>query len=319
MTQKKFIQLASIAVAFVWMFCITFAVAYKISEKNKTKLPVNQQTVITTGVVYTTTATTTVKTTATTSNPFAASPTLSLPQSTQPIPSEQLTAALSTEQSTTEAPASSVPTEKTEIINAYINGINALKNTQNFSMTKNDTLNVTITDVQMSGGSALKNTVMEYANSLVTPPPPESYTFVEGKDAATGETPNSTIAPLNVAAQVNPDAVTEATATKNADGGYTVNLTLQPETQTMYTPAPNLSTMVEVIDTSALLPDGATMTALDISYAPSSVSAVFDSQGRIVSIEHKLTSTGSGSGKMIINVTMTMEGTYTSKYNITYN
>ena len=87
----------------------------------------------------------------------------------------------------------------------------------------------------------------------------------------------------------------------------------------MYSAAPNLSTMVEVIDTSALLPSGATMTELNIDYAPSVVKAVFDSQGRVTSIEHKLTSKGGGSGKMIINVSMTMEGTYTSNYTINYN
>ena len=215
--------------------------------------------------------------------------------------------------------AKSVPKKKNDIINAYVNGVNALKNTQNFSMSKVDTLNVNITDVQMTGGSALKNTVMEFANSIIAPPEPESYTFIGGTDAATGETPNSTIAPLNTAAQCSPDAVTKAEASPVSGGGYTVELTLIPETQTMYAPAPNLSTMVEVIDAASLLPSGATMSELNIDYAPSTVKAVFDSQGRITSIEHKLTSKGGGTGKMIISVKMSMEGNYTSSYTINYN
>ena len=186
-------------------------------------------------------------------------------------------------------------------------------------MNKNDTLNVTITDVQMTGGSALQSAVMSFANNLIAPPPPESYTFTGGVDTATGETPNSTIAPLNKAAQVDINAVTDAQAYPNADGGYTVTLTLQAETQTLYSPAPNLSTMVEVIDVQTLLPSGATLSESTIIYQPSTITAVFDSQNRIVSMEHKLVSQGGGTGKMIIEVTMQMEGTYTSNYTITYN
>ncbi len=313
MTQKKFLQLACIAVASVWVFCITFAIAYTVRSKSVYKAPVSQQTPITTGVVNipsSTAPSTTVPTTAFVPDVFTA------PSTSAPV-SEVPTATPSATETTTEK--SKVPKEKTDIINAYINGVNLLKQTQNFSMQKNDTLNVVITDVQMTGGNALKNAVMDFANGLIAPPEPESYTFIGGYDAATGETPNSTVAPLNKAAQVNYDAVTEATVAPTVDGGYTVSLTLQPETQTMYAEAPNLSTMVEVIDPSALLPSGATMTELSINYQPSVIKATFDSQNRIVAMEHKLTSQGSGSGKMVISVKMTMEGTYTSNYTITYN
>ena len=324
MTQKKFIQLAGIVVSSVWVFCITFAIAYTVRSRSDEHIAVQGNEQISTGVVITTTkAPTTKPTTETTQNIFGPSPTLptaseiTLPTATPILPSESSAAKTTTE--TTEKEDSSVPKKTNDIINTYINGVNALKNTQDFSMKKVDTLNVNITDVQITGGSALKNTVMEFANNLIAPPEPESYTFVGGTDSATGATPNSTIAPLNVAAQCNPDAVTNATATPSSDGGYTVTLTLKPETQTMYSPAPNLSTMVEVIDVSSLLPSGATMSELNIDYAPSTIKAVFDSQGRIMSMEHKLTSKGGGTGKMIVSVQMTMEGTYTSNYTINYN
>ena len=319
MTQKKFFQLAGIVVASVWVFCITFAIAYTVKSRPRKSAPVDNSIQITTGIVVP--PSTTVTTTAPTTNPFTApsqsleSPTLpTSSESTQPhiTPSENST-------TTTEQTENSVPQNKNEIIDSYINGINALKNTQDFSMNKVDTLNVNITDVQITGGSALKNTVMEYANSLIAPPEPESYSFIGGTDVVTGETPNSTIAPLNVPAQCSPDAITEATATPDDDGGYTVKLTIAPETQTMYTEAPNLSTMVEVIDVSTLIPSGATMTELNIEYAPTTIEAKFDSQGRIISIEHILTSKGGGTGKMIVSVKMTMEGTYSSKYTINYN
>ncbi len=321
MTQKKFLQIAGITVACVWVFCITFAIAYTIKSRPSENLPVNKNEEISTGVVNL--PSTTVPTAPSTTNPFTA-PSQSLESPTLPTATQPSGTVISPSQGTdltqtTKSEESKVPKKKNDIINAYVNGINALKSSQNFSMNKVDTLNVNITDVQMTGGSVLKNTVMEFANNLIAPPEPESYTFIGGTDAATGETPNSTIAPLNVAAQVSPDAVTEATASATPDGGYTVSLTLQPESQTMYSAAPNLSTMVEVIDVSTLIPSGATMTELNISYAPTTIKAVFDSQGRIISIEHNLTSKGGGSGKMIVNVTMAMEGTYTSNYTIKYN
>lgn len=328
MTQKKFIQLAGIVVASVWVFCITFAIAYTIRNRPDSHIAVQGNEQITTGIITTTEPPTTKPTTGTTEDIFGPSPTrpissgvtlptlsdITVPSVAPTTPSES-----TTKETATEKEEGSVPKKRNDIIDAYVNGINALKNEQNFSMQKVDSLNVNITDVQMTGGAALKNTVMEFANNLIAPPEPESYTFIGGTDAATGATPNSTIAPLNVAAQCNPDAVTEATATPSSDGGYKVTLTLKPESQTMYSPAPNLSTMVEVIEVSSLLPSGATMSELNIDYAPSVVSAVFDSQGRITSIEHKLTSKGSGTGKMVINVKMTMEGTYTSNYTINYN
>ena len=47
-----------------------------------------------------------------------------------------------------------------------------------------------------------------------------------------------------------------------------------------------------------------------------------DSQGRIVSMQHKLVSQGGGGGKVTfppMNASMTMHGDYTSDYTITYN
>lgn len=316
MTQKKFFQLAGIVVVAVWVFCITFAVAYKLQNPTtNTNAPVTNPPATTTTSPYQNTASPLSgllsSSQPTTDSVFGVSPTASGNQSlTSPtIPTSA--------QPTTQA--GNAPQEKGEIINAYINGVNQLKNTQNFSMSKNDTLNVTITDVQISGGSAFKSAVMAFANNMIAPPPPESYTFIGGTDAITGETPNSTIAPLNKAAQVDINAVTSATSSPTADGGYTVTLTIQPENQTMYEPAPNLSTMVEVIDVQSLLPANATLSDVNISYAPSTITAVFDSQNRIVSIEHKLESKGGGTGKMIVEATMTMEGNYTSNYYITYN
>ncbi len=311
MTEKKFLQIAGIIVAFVWVFCGTFAIALTVQRKSQQKIPVTAPPATTT-------------TTPAQQGVFATYPTtaaLSIPSSApQPTtaPVEMNTTVTPTTAATTQATTTqnilTVPQGKEEIVAAYINGVNTLKNTPNFVMNKNDTLNITIDEI--TGGSLVES----FANTLIPSPTPESYTFIGGVDSAKNATPNSTIAPLNTAARVDVNAVTSAVAQQNADGGYTVQLVIQPEVQTYTTPAPNLSTLVQVIDASSLLPSGAKIQEMTVNYEPSTITAVFDSQNRIVSMQHILVSQGGGSGSMLgITASMTMHGDYTSDYTIHYN
>ncbi len=310
MTQKKFFQIAVIVVAFVWVFCGTFAIAITVQRNSEKNIPVTNPPATTT--------------TAPTTNPqdiFGVSPNT---QPTYNIPTSQSPSVTGTSSAPTEAPTtqpttaqvSSVPQGKEAIVTAYINGVNNLKNTPNFLLNKNDTLNIEIDEI--TGGSLVESV----AGSLIPKPAPESYTFLGGVDAASGKTPNQVIAPLNVAAKVDINAVTNAVSQQNADGGYTVQLTIKEEQQSLTTPAPNLSTMVQVIDITSLIPSGFTLTEVNINYSPSTITAVFDSQNRIVSMQHKLVSQGGGGGKLSlppITASMTMHGDYTSDYTISYN
>lgn len=315
MTQKKFLQIAAIAVGFVWVFCATFAIAITVQRKSEKEIPVTNPLATTT--------------TMPTTNPmdiFGTSPntpvynTTSPLNSTSPAPVTPTTQAptQAATQPSTQAQPSAVPQGKDAIVAAYVNGVNQLKNTPNFLLNKNDKLDIEIDEI--TGGSAIESV----AKTLIPKPEPESYTFLGGVDAATGKTPNQAIAPLNVAAKVDINAVTNAAAQQNADGGYTVQLTIKEEQQTLTAAAPNLSTMVEVIDIQSLIPDGFTLEAVNINYSPSTITAVFDSQGRIVSMQHVLVSQGGGSGTakvLVANIpaSMTMHGTFTSDYTIIYN
>lgn len=311
MTEKKFLQIAGIAVAFVWVFCATFAIALTVQRKSQQKIPVTAPPATTTttpaqqqGIFATYPTTAALTTLPTTTQPTTAPANIN---TTTPIVE-------STTQPTTTQKFQTVPQGKQEIVAAYINGVNTLKNTQNFTMNKNDSLNITIDEI--TGGSAVE----AFANSLIPSPPPENYTFIGGVDSATNATPNSTIAPLNTAARVDVNAVTSAVSQQNADGGYTVQLVIQSEVQTLNAPAPNLSTMVQVIDAASLLPSGATIQEMTVNYEPSTITAVFDNQNRIVSMQHKLISQGGGKGSMLlITATMSMHGDYTSDYTINYN
>lgn len=318
MTQKKFFQLAVMVVGFVWVFCGTFAVALTVQRRSNKNVPVTVPV-------------------ATTSSPasqqgiFATYPTSGTPVTTSQMPainqSQQSTGAslpVSTESTTlaplvtttepSTVPRVAVPQDKNEIITAYINGINTLKSTPNFVLNKNDTLNISIDEI--TGGSMAQS----FANTMIPKPVPENYSFVNGIDETSGKTPNEVIAPLNVQARVDPNAVTNAVAQANADGGYTVQLTIKEEIQTNTSPAPNLSTMVQIIDTSSFLPSGAKIQEMTVNYAPSTITASFDNLNRIVSMQHVLVSEGGGTGSMLgFTASMKMHGDYTSDYTISYN
>lgn len=313
MTQKKFFQIAAIIVGFVWVFCGTFAIAITVQRKSDKAIPVTNPL-----------ATTTTTPAANAQSIFGTSPNTlpnyntTVPTASSPLPTAGTTqpATQPTTQPTTQSTASSVPQGKDAIVAAYINGVNTLKSTSNFLLNKNDTLNIEIDEI--TGGSLVESV----AGSLIPKPQPESYTFLGGVDATSGMTPNQVIAPLNVPANVDINAVTNAVSQQNADGGYTVQLTLQAEQQTLTSPAPNLSTMVEVIDITSLIPNGFSLTEVTVNYSPSTITAVFDSQNRIVSMQHKLVSQGGGAGKVAfppISASMTMHGDYTSDYTISYN
>lgn len=310
MTQKKFFQIAGIVVAFVWVFCATFAIALTIQRRPNKNVPVTNPPATTTTTPY--------------QNPqgvFSIAPSTTqffFPTTTaQPLPTINInTTAAPVIQPTTQptTQASSIPQSKEQILAAYINGVNALKNTPNFILNKTDKLNIIIDEI--TGGSMVE----AFANTLIPSPSPENYTFLGGVDAATGKTPNAVIAPLDKAAACDINAVTSAVAQPNTNGGYTIQLILKEEIQTYTSPAPNLSTMVQVIDASALLPPGATIQEMNVNYAPSTITAVFDSQNRIVSMQHVLVSEGGGKGGMaFITATMKMHGDYTSDYTISYN
>ena len=311
MTQKKFFQIAAIAVGFVWVFCATFAIAITVQRKSDKSIPVTNPL-----------ATTTTTPMANQQNVFGTSPNTmpnyntTAPTTSSPLPTESTTQPTTQSSTQPTVQTQSAPQGKEAIVAAYINGVNQLKNTPNFLLNKNDTLNIEIDEI--TGGSLVEGV----ASSLIPKPSPESYTFLGGVDATSGKTPNQVIAPLNVAAAVDINAVTNAVSQQNADGGYTVQLTIKEEQQTLTTPAPNLSTLVQVIDITSLIPSGFTLTEVTVNYSPSTITAVFDSQNRIVSMQHKLVSQGGGAGKVTIppiSASMTMHGDYTSDYTISYN
>ena len=247
-------------------------------------------------------------------------------QSTDPLPTDGLPT-VTTQTAPTAPTAASVPTEpstaalavpssKADIVAAYVNAVNQLKATPNFTLNKSDRLNVVIDEMD-------PESVRSFADSMISSSQktePKTYRFTGGSDPTSGSSVTHVVAPIDRNAALSPSAVTEATATPTGDGGYRIHLTLGTEKQTMNSPAPNYSTVMEVLDTNSMgLPSGAKIDNFNITYSGGTIDATLDSQGRITAMTHHLiVPEATGSGSYMVAVTMRLHGDHTATYQITY-
>lgn len=307
---KKLVRILSVAAMALWLFCLSFLVAQQVARKavndTTTTLPpiVTNTPIINDNPVLQPTE----QNTQPTQSPSVDVNVTAQTQPTQQI--DQTTAPTVTPQ----GPA--IPSTTAEIVAAYVNGINTLKATPNFTCLRTSKLNVNIDKI--SGGSIVEkaaNMVIEQ-NQI----PPTTYTFVGGVDAATGVTPMGILPPPNKQSIINENFVKSATATPTADGGYTLRIDLNDEAHIYPGQADNLVNIVEVVDTTALIPAQATTHYIEIYYSGVYVTANFDSQGRMTYTKNYMeVKEMRGSGSMM-GFTMTVEGhgDFYGEYSITY-
>ena len=308
---KKLVRILSVTAVGVWLFCLSFLVAYQVTEKQAQKYTTTMPPIVTNTPIDNNSVTNPTLSTLPNLNVDVSVPTPDMNQPTQQ--GQQPTEAPTQQQASSGV---KVPASKAEAIAAYVNGINTLKQTQNFTCLRTSMLNVSIDKI--SGGSVVEkaaNMVIEQ-NQI----PPTTYTFVGGVDAASGATPNSILPPPNKQCIVNEDYVTSATCTPTADGGYTMTLLLKDEAHIHPGKADNLENIVEVVDTSALIPSQATVHYIEIYYSGVYVTANFDAQGRMTYTKNYMeVQQMRGSGSML-GFTMTVEGhgDFYGEYAITY-
>ena len=327
MNQKRLIEISLFAIIVVWLSCFSCVICVSMIRNSRPAETTTQTT-----TVPSTTAPTTILTTAPTTtekllvggNVVATTVVVDDPQwlidqeaSIQASKlADEISNSLTTTAPTTAKNGYPVPKTKEEIIDAYITAVNKVKNTENFTLYKDDTLNLVFDE--LPGGSLIQS----FADSLVADnqKAPITYKFSGGVDPATGKTPLAAIAPLNSFASLNDDGVKTATASPKADGGYTLKLVLEDEVQTHISAAPNNATTVEVIDVSPLVPAGATLSDLSINYKATTITATFNNKGNLVYMEHYLcVDKAEGTGGIgPLTATMKMHGDFTSKYTFTY-
>lgn len=324
MNQKKIIQLAVITVIGVWIFCMSTFISVTMGRRMlaaQTTAPV-----ATVPTVPSTTAPTTTEAPSTTRLPVGGNIVMAdvsvedpewYVEEQESIKVSQIIEEVNKNNTTqkTTKPKSNVPSGKSSIIKTYVNGINKLKSTTDFSLYKDDKLNLTIDKMPAETiAKSMAESLMKQVQKK-----PVSYNFVGGIDSGTGLTPNQAIAPLNVAAAVEESAVTSAVATATDDGGYKITLIMAPELQTYTTPAKNHSTMVEVVDIAPYIPKGLTVKTLDMSYTDTKIEAVFDKEGKITSMVHYLkVEKAVANVNFIIDVEVIVHGDFTSNYTFSY-
>ncbi len=211
---------------------------------------------------------------------------------------------------------SGIPSGKADIIKAYVNGVNKLKSSTDFSLYKDDKLNISVDNLpNIPGAKTIADNLINQNQKK-----PITYNFVGGIDSESGKTPNQAIAPLNVSAAVENDAVSSAVAAATGDGGYKITLLMIPELQTYTAPAKNHATMVEVVDVAPLIPDGIKINTLDMSYTDTKIEATFDKNGNITSMVHylKVEKAEVDLTAFSFNVNILIHGDFVSNYTFSY-
>ena len=246
-------------------------------------------------------------------------------QTTVAAPAEQTTAAPA--EQTTAAPAAdagasngSVPSTKAEIAAAYNKAINDLRAYQGkVTLKKHD-----IIDVQLKDLPSIAEKIITPVVANLTKTEPQEWTFENGVDV---NDPNrklvEKIIPWNRDANVQEAGLASASATANADGGYTMVLTFVAEdsnfdgTKNTSEPTYHMGAM-DPLNLGGLDLGPISISNAALHYPGATITATVDGQGRIVKIEQKLPLEGSGTGKAGVSITLNLAGSMDGNYEFTY-
>ena len=219
-----------------------------------------------------------------------------------------------------DAGATAVPSSKADIAAAYNKAVNDYKAyTGKVTLKKHDIINVQLKDLP-----AVAEKVITPVVTKLTTTSPEEYTFENGVDV---NDPNrkltDKIIPSGRNAEVSESGLANATATANADGGYTMVLTFIAETSN-FDGTQNTSLPVEhqkamdPLNLGSLDLGPITISNANLSYPGATVTATVDGQGRLVKLEQKLPLEGEGTGKAVIELTLKLAGSMDGTYEMTY-
>lgn len=321
MDRKKFIQIIIIFVVALWAFCASLLISTSIAKK------AGKNSTTTNPYISSTTAPTQQSTSAQT-DPKPTEPSVNITignnvvSSTADVgdPDWKVSYDASVSASKEHAEINkNVPVGKDNIIKAYVEGVNKLKNTEDFTMAASGTLDIDFD--RITGGSVAENA----ADSAIAENAPETrtYYFKKGYDAETGETPVTVVPPSGSFAKLESDAVRQATAVPTGDGGYKIVISLKDETQTLTQDATAHAGSIESIDLKNYMPSGVTLDELSMTYTGATVEVIFDKDKRITSMSYTLpieNGSGKGTYKLLgtINIELEFHGQQTRSCIITY-
>ena len=213
-----------------------------------------------------------------------------------------------------------VPSTKEEIAAAYNKAINDYKKyTGKVTLKKSDTVNISVTDLPALAASVV-NKVVEGFTGTTT----EEFTFDQGLDVNDpARHIDHKMLPGGRDANVQAAGLANATCTPNADGGYTMVLTFVAEdsifdgTKNTSEPTYHMGAM-DPLNLGSLDLGPISISRAELHYPGATTTATVDGQGRLVKLENKLPLEGFGTGKAVIELTINMNGSMDSVYEMTY-
>ena len=221
----------------------------------------------------------------------------------------------------TDAPATSaVPSTPEEIAAAYNKALNAYRAYQGKVTTKKtETINIGVTDLP-AAAAAVVNKVVEGFTGTTT----NEWTFENGVDVAEPSRKlEEKIIPWGRDANVQAAGLASATATANADGGYTMTMVFVAEdsnfdgTTNTSEPTYHMGAM-DPLNLGSLDLGPITISEAKLHYPGATLTATVDGQGRLVKLDNKLPLEGYGTGKAVISLTINLQGSMDSLYEMTY-
>lgn len=235
------------------------------------------------------------------------------------------TAAPAGDTTTTAAPAgnssaSAVPSTKAEIAAAYNKAINDMRAyTGKITLKKHDIINVQLKDLP-----SLAESIITPVVSNLTKTEPQEWTFENGLDVTD---PNRKLIektiPWGREATVQEAGLASASATANADGGYTMVLTFIAEdsnfdgTKNTSEPTQHMTAM-DPLNLGSLDLGPITISEAKLHYPGATLTATVDGQGRLVKLVQQLPLEGTGTGKAGISLTLNLAGSMDGNYEFIY-
>ena len=215
--------------------------------------------------------------------------------------------------------ASAVPSTKEEIAAAYNKAINGFKAyTGNATEKKVETIAIEVKDLP-GPVAAIVNPVVEGFTGTTE----KEFVFTNGVDADGNKTADRII-PGGRDANVQAAGIAEASATANADGGYTMKIKFVAEssnfdgTQNTSEPEYHKGAM-DPLNLGSLDLGPIKIAEAGLDYPGATVEATVDGQGRLIKLVQILPLGGFGTGKAgPIKATINLEGSMDATYEITY-
>lgn len=229
---------------------------------------------------------------------------------------------------TTAAPAGdssastgAVPSTNAEIAAAYNKAVNDAKHyTGKVTLKKHDIIDVQLKDLPALAESIITPVV---ANLTKTEPKEETFENGVGTTDNTRQLANWIIPGGGRDAALQEAGIASASATANADGGYTMTITLIAEdsnfdgTKNTSEPTHHMSVM-DPLNLGSLDLGPISISNAALHYPGATLTATVDGQGRLVKLEQKLPLEGTGTGKAGISITLNLGGSMDGTYEFTY-